>query len=173
MYERYTEPARYAVFYANWEARLAETLTIDSIHFLKALMYKEDFRSNSLFRLREHFPLHRSCPSKFGTIEEVPQTTPALADHAKRILAHTASEADAIRDYWIDTEHIILGILAERDCVAAQYLLRTGLMLRDARRRVVENKASRPDYGPVPTLWAQQSPLDRWLSKLRAARGRF
>src|SRR5262249_17736948 len=158
MYERYAPPARYAVFYANWEAKLGETLTIDSIHLLKDLMYKEDFRSNVLFQLREYFPLYRSCPVRFGINEEVPDTKPALANEAKRILAHTAEQAGILHDYWIDTEHLLLGILAERECTAAQFLLRTGLTLKDARQRITDNKGSRPNYGPVSSRLGQQSP---------------
>src|SRR5262249_6683609 len=130
-----------------------------SVHLLRALMYKEDFRSNTLFNLREHFPLHCGCPSKFGASEEVPEIKPVLTNDVKRILYRTTEEAVLLRDYWIDTEHLVLGILAEEGCPAQRYLAMTGLTLTKARRVVAENKGSRPSYGPplperpAPSLW--------------------
>jgi hypothetical protein len=75
-----------------------------------------------LFRLREIFPLHCGCPKRFTSLESAPKSNPQLTDDAKRILARTAWEADAARDYWIDTEHLLLGILGEKTCLAAQHL---------------------------------------------------
>src|SRR5262249_45904454 len=124
-----TDPAKRTIFYAIWYARLDETTRIDSVHLLRALMYKEDFRSNTLFNLREHFPLHCGCPSKFGASEVVPEIKPVLTNDVKRILYRTTEEAVLLRDYWIDTEHLVLGILAEEGCPAQRYLAMTGLTL--------------------------------------------
>jgi Clp amino terminal domain, pathogenicity island component len=170
VYERYADPARRAIFFSLWYSRLGESPAADSVHLLKGLMYDETFRANTMFRLREHFVLHCSCPSKFATCEEVPEIKPVLADDVKRILARTGWEADALRDYWIDTEHFVLGILAEPSCRAAQYLAKAGLTLNDSRCAVVENKISRPDYGPVPDLWSVQSPWERLMFKWRMHR---
>ncbi|HKV95834.1 MAG TPA: Clp protease N-terminal domain-containing protein [Candidatus Angelobacter sp.] len=163
MYERYTVPARRAVFFAVWYARLEETQAVDSVHLLKGLMYQEDFRANTIFSLREHFPLYSSYPCKFATGQEVPKRPPVLTNDAKSAVYWTALEADALRDYWINTEHMLLGILAVPGCPAAQYLAKTGLTQKDARRLVMENKASQPDYGPVPRLWKVQSSVEHWI----------
>jgi ATP-dependent Clp protease ATP-binding subunit ClpA len=130
-------------------------------------MWDDDSRSNTLFRLREHFPLYRGDPHKFASSEDVPNPTLPLDNACKRILARTATEAGTLNDYWIDTEHLLLGILAEPSSMAAEYLAKTGLTLKGARRIVVENCSSRPDYGPVPPQPGQQSPLQRWISKWR------
>jgi len=170
MYERYTESARRAIFFAVWNARLDETAHIDSVHLLKGVMHDDDSRANTLFQLREHFPLYCSCPSKFATSKDVPQRETLLTNEAKRILRSTAWEADMMGDYWIDTEHQLLGILKEPASVAAEYLAKTGLTLKDARRRVIENKPSRPDYGPTPPN--QRSPLENLIHQWRMRRYR-
>jgi ATP-dependent Clp protease ATP-binding subunit ClpA len=170
MWERMAEPARRATFFALWYARIAECAKTDSVDLLKGLMYEEAFRANTIFGLREHFPHRCNCPCKFVTSEEVPKYTPALTDDFKRILARTAAEADAMRDYWIDTEHLLLGIMAEQGCPAAQYLAKAGLTLKTARRAVIENQSSRPDYGPVPQMWSIQSPWERLVGKWRMRR---
>lgn len=81
-------------------------------------------------------------------------------DDRKRIVARAAPEANAMRDYWIDTEHLPLGILAEPACLAAQHLGKTGITLESARRIVMENKHSRPDSGR-DSAWPGRSPL-KW-----------
>lgn len=167
MYERYTVPARRAVFFAVWCARLEEAPAINSVHLLRGIMWDDDSRCNTVFHLREHFPLYRGDPHKFASSEDVPNPMLALDNACKRILAWAATEAGSLNDYWIDTEHLLLGILAERSSVAAEYLAKTGLTLKDARRIVVENRSSRPDYGPVPPQSRLQSPLQRWISKWR------
>jgi hypothetical protein len=91
-------------------------------------MWKPESHAQVLFRLREVFPLHGGCPWKFASLETAPQSNPLFTDDAKRILARTVWEADAARDYWIDTEHLLLGILGEKTCLAAQYLTRAGLI---------------------------------------------
>ena len=134
---------------------------------VRGLMHDESSRVNSVFGLREFFPLYCSCPSKFATADDVPKPDPMLTDEVKRILAWTAWEADAVGDYWIDTEHLLLGILHEASCLAGQFLLRAGFTLRSARRTTLENKSSRPDYGPISQWWGLQSPWDRFIAKWR------
>jgi len=166
MYERCSEPARRAIFVAIVHSRLQESLVVDSEHLLMALIH-EEFRSNTLFHLQEHFPLYCGCPCKFAKYQDAPSPEPVLTDDMKRVLARTLREADAIRDYWIDTEHLILGILVERKCLAARYLYKTGLSLKTARQIVISSRASRPEYGPVSQWWGLQSPLEWLLFKWR------
>src|SRR5712672_3212600 len=120
MFERYTESARRAIFYARAVAVLNEASTIDSVHLLCGLMWGEDSRAQVLFGLREIFPLYRGCPHKSGNLKPVTTVQgPPLSDEGKKVVARAAPEANAMRDYWIDTEHLVLGILAEPACPAA------------------------------------------------------
>jgi ATP-dependent Clp protease ATP-binding subunit ClpA len=167
VYERYTQPARRAVFFAAWHARLRESAEIDSVDLLRGLMHDDDSRVNTVFGLRERFPVYDGDPSKFATAEEVPKAETMLTNEAKRCVAWAAQEADGIGDYWIDTEHLLLGIMHEPRCLAAQFLAKTGLTLRSARATVLQNKGSRPDYGSIPEGWAVQSAWSWLLSKLR------
>jgi ATP-dependent Clp protease ATP-binding subunit ClpA len=169
MFERCADPTRHAIFYARAVATLNDSPAIDSVHLLYGLMWKSESRAEMLFRLREIFPLHCGCPWKFTSLESAPKSNPQLTDDAKRILARTAWEADAARDYWIDTEHLLLGILGEKTCLAAQHLAKADVTLKSARRVIAENKGSRPDYGPVSPWWGPQSPWERlwfkWQSR--------
>ena len=57
-----------------------------------------------------------------------------LGGDGKRILAYTAREANRLRDYWIETEHLVLGILRERENAAAVKLGVAGLDLERSRQ---------------------------------------
>lgn len=164
MFERYTEPARRAIFYARAVAVLNGAVAIDSIHLLCGLIWGDDSRAQRLFQLREIFPMHRGCPLKSGNIKPVTTVQgPPLSGEGKKVVARAAPEANAMRDYWIDTEHLLLGILAEPTCQAAQIFARSSITLESARNVVRVNKPSRPEYGRE-SAWrdGKSSPL-KWM----------
>jgi ATP-dependent Clp protease ATP-binding subunit ClpC len=158
MFERYTEPARRAIFFARALAIINQAAMIDTTHLLWGLVWPDTSRAQALFGLREKFPQYRRRPQDsllFATLKS--QDLP-LTDEAKKILAYSAMEANAMGDAWVDTDHLLLGTLCESNCQAAQQLTTTGLTLENARARVIENRASRPDYGPVIPLGTSPSP---------------
>lgn|SRR5262249_7247693 len=163
MFERYTWPAKRAIFFARAVTVLSERNRIDSVDLLRGLMWGEDSRAQTIFQLREYFPLYQGCPWKSASLPK-PEEEPALDDPCKMILAWTAAEATRIGDYWIDTEHLLLGILRVRSCTAARYLEMTGLRLHTARDTIRQNKSSRPPMGAVPRLWPIRSRLTTLMS---------
>ncbi|MGO9824570.1 MAG: Clp protease N-terminal domain-containing protein [Terriglobales bacterium] len=74
-----------------------------------------------------------------------------LSIDCKRVIAYTADEANQLKDYWIDTEHLVLGILREEDCAAAKRLREIGLQIEPSRQLVADNIGSRPFR--LPVLW--------------------
>jgi ATP-dependent Clp protease ATP-binding subunit ClpA len=164
VFERYTEPAKRAIFYARAVALIDNAPAIDAIHLLWGLLWPDKSRAQVLFHLRERLPqyLRRPRRSLLTARQDL-----LLTIDAKRILARTAMEADAMGDAWVDTDHLLLGILAEPGCLAAQHLVKAGITLQNARPVVMENRSSRPDYGPVIPLGQSQSPLDWLKSKWR------
>jgi ATP-dependent Clp protease ATP-binding subunit ClpA len=142
---------------------------IESIHLLWGLMWPDKSRAQRLFHLREKFPQfrspHRSLLMKRQDL--------LLTNEAKVILARTAMEADAMGDAWVDTDHLLLGILAEPGSLPAQYLAKAGITLEDARHVVMENRSSRPDYGSVIPLGESPSPRVWLMSKWRRWKSRW
>jgi ClpA/ClpB-like protein len=119
-------------------------------------MFGDDSRAQSIFNLREHFPNYQDCPWKFPELPK-PKREPALDHECRQILAWTAAEATRVGDFWIDTEHLLLGILRVRGCLAERYLNRAGLSLSTTREAIQLNKSSRPDYGAAPRFWEVRS----------------
>jgi ATP-dependent Clp protease ATP-binding subunit ClpC len=148
MFERYTQPARIAIYCARHSALHAKSDEIDTGHVLLGLL--RDPRVNTLFRLRELLPAEVAALNEEG-LEVVKKDIP-LSHDAKRVLAYTAIEADLLNDVWIDAEHLLLGMLREKQCIGAKNLMQMGINLFDARKIVNEQKSTRPDYGQPPVL---------------------
>jgi ATP-dependent Clp protease ATP-binding subunit ClpA len=163
MFERYTEPARRAIFFARAFAIRNSAPMIDSTHLLWGLMWPDTSRAQVLFRLREKFPQYGKRPQDSLLFATWKGKDLRLTDEVKKILYYSAREADAMGDAWVDTDHLLLGTLCEPDCQAAQQLNAAGLTLENARSMVMENRSSRPDYGPVIPLGKTPSPRV-WLT---------
>jgi ATP-dependent Clp protease ATP-binding subunit ClpA len=152
MFERYTEPARRAIFFARALALFSEAPEITSVDLLAALLWEDNSRAQSLFNLREYFPMYCGCPHKVAALPKGPNG-PSLSADSKQALAWTASEANRLGDYWIDTEHLLLGLVCTQNCAASSYLARIGLTAGSVRKTIRVNTASRPDYGRVSRWW--------------------
>jgi ATP-dependent Clp protease ATP-binding subunit ClpA len=180
MFQRYTDETKKAIYFAAQLALYECAAVIDSNHLLRGLLTDTESRANTIFRLCELFPEDAAKQSPLKnqqlcnpcelTIKQTSRRSAfqkkkvapnmiGLGGDGKRILAYAAREANQLRDYWIDTDHLVLGILREGENAAASRLQSTGLDLQSARERVIENKSSRPTR-PDPVLWwARRRPL--------------
>jgi ATP-dependent Clp protease ATP-binding subunit ClpA len=154
VFERYTAEARRAIFFALHAALQDGRTTIDSEHLLLGLLFERGTRADAIFHLRDLFP-DKIAKKTTGNqqIKAIP-----LADDVKRSLAYTAREADNLRHYWIDTDHLVLGVLADgenAENAAAAKLHAAGLHFDAARELVIENNRFRP-WRRVP-LWGRVS----------------
>lgn len=173
MFQRYTDDTKRAIYFAAQLALYEGAEVIDSTFLLRGLLTDAGSRANSIFRLCELFPddaakqatlkgqqvdnpcklsIKQTSRQSIFKKEKVTPNMIGMGGDGKRILAYTAREANLLRDYWIDTEHLVLGILREGDNAAANKLRTIGLALEISRERVIESKSSRPPR-PNPVLW--------------------
>jgi ATP-dependent Clp protease ATP-binding subunit ClpC len=59
-----------------------------------------------------------------------------LSNESKRVLAYAAEEADRLANQHIGTEHLLLGLLREQKCFAAQILTERGVQLSKVREEL-------------------------------------
>ena len=168
MFERYTEPARRSIFFARAIALIDKAPRIDSTHLLRGVMWQDTCRAQVLFRLSAKLPQYPQPPRYLPRSKDL-----NLTDEGKRILVFAIMEADAMGDAWVDTDHLLLGILREPDCEAARQLIAAGLTQENARAVVVENRSSRPDYGPVIPPGTSRSPRVWMISEWRSWKARL
>lgn len=133
MFERYTENARRTIFFARSEANQYGSSSIEPEHLLLSLLRDNWLKDSFLRDLSE--PEFRAAIVTGASISTAKQTTDIpLSDISKRILNHSAEEADLLSDSHIGTEHLLLGVLREKRCGAAHALNKTGLRIKDVRK---------------------------------------
>jgi ATP-dependent Clp protease ATP-binding subunit ClpC len=148
MFERYTEDARRALFFARYEAARMGGLAIESEHLLLGLIRQPTPALDAVFArlrrpvamLRQEIEMLTRLREKMPDSFEIP-----FAEMTRRILLHAGEEADRIPHDAIHAGHLLLGILREDQCLAASILVENGLSLDAARQDVAE--ASEIDSG--------------------------
>jgi hypothetical protein len=127
MFERYTEKARRVVFYARWEASQFGSHEITTEHLLLALFHEARGLLGRLVpraseEAARHLIENLTPPGKpVPTSVDMP-----LSQAAKRVLAFAAEEAERLNHKHIGTEHLLLGLAREKECLAANILSEAG-----------------------------------------------
>ena len=138
MFERYTENARRAIFFARYEASQFGSGFIEPEHLLLALLREATGLAYLLLRsspaaaesLRSDIEGNTKPLEKVSTSIDLP-----LSHASKRILAYASDEAERLTNKHIDTEHLLLGILREEKSFAAELLRERGLTLDFVREK--------------------------------------
>ena len=152
MFERYTEGARRALFFARYEATQFGSVLIETEHLLLGLIREPSGVTGLVFE-RTHIALEETrreierlirIREKVSTSVEIP-----FSAATKRVLQYAAAEADRLMHGDISTEHLLLGILQEERCAAASVLVNQGMRLSTAREEVVQARNGQPDANTV------------------------
>ena len=130
MFERFTEKARRAIFFAKYEAASMESPFVETEHLLLGLLREEKPLAQRFLRSDTALDATREKIKARQTVREVNPNSPdpPLAMQSKRVLANAAMEAEG-RDQKVAPEHIFLGLLREEKSVAAELLREYGLSL--------------------------------------------
>jgi ATP-dependent Clp protease ATP-binding subunit ClpC len=146
MFERYTEKARRVIFFARYEASQFGSPYIETEHLLLGLLREDKALTNRFLRshasvdsIRKQIEGHTTIREKVSTSVDLP-----LSNECKRVLAYAAEEAERLSHKHIGTEHLLLGLLREEKCFAAEILHERGLKLLEIRAelsRATQEKA--------------------------------
>ena len=146
MFERYTEKARRVIFFARYEASQFGSPYIETEHLLLGLLREDKALTNRFLRshasvesIRKQIEQHTTVREKVSTSVDLP-----LSNECKRVLAYAAEEAERLSHKHIGTEHLLLGLLREEKCFAAEILQERGLRLpaiREELQRTTQEKA--------------------------------
>ncbi|HTV48078.1 MAG TPA: ATP-dependent Clp protease ATP-binding subunit [Phycisphaerae bacterium] len=139
-YERFTDRARKVMALANQEAQRFNHEYIGTEHILLGLVKEGSGVGATVLKnldidLRkvrlEVEKLVKSGPDMV-TMGKLPQTP-----RAKKVIEYAIEEARNLGHNYVGTEHLLLGLLRERDGVAAQVLMNLGLKLEEVREEVL------------------------------------
>ena len=161
MFDRYTETARRAVFFARYEASQAGSPYIEPEHLLLGILREEA-------RLLE--PFLRS-PAKLQSLcERIRRQFPPrqkIAAHidlpvsagSKRVFQYAAEEAKQFQQKHIGAEHLLLGVSREESSTAAQLLRENGVATAQLRDEIIHQSTqpgpAAPEEAPPPGVVAR------------------
>ena len=151
MFERYTEAARRALFFARYEASQFGSLSIEAEHLLLGLIREEKGLTSRVFEaahlsldsVGEEIRRRTTSREKVGTGVEIP-----FGAETKRVLQFAADEADNLLHKHIGPVHLLLGLLREEKSVAASILRKNGLGLTGLRDQVSTATQTARETGP-------------------------
>src|SRR6202166_868707 len=145
MFERYTEKARRVIFFARYEASQFGSPYIETEHLLLGLLREDKALTNRFLRshasvesIRKQIEGRTTIREKVSTSVDLP-----LSNECKRVLAYAAEEAERLSHKHIGTKHLLLGLLREEKCFAAEILTERGLRLpaiREELQRTTQEK---------------------------------
>jgi len=145
MFERYTEKARRVIFFARYEASQFGSPYIETEHLLLGLLREDKQLANRFLRshaavdsIRKQIEGHTTVREKVSTSVDLP-----LSHECKRVLAYGAEEAERLSHKHIGTEHLLLGLLREEKCFAAEILHERGLRLSTIREELQRSQSEK------------------------------
>ena len=165
MFERYTEKARRAIFFARYEASQFGSPYIETEHLLLGLLREDKALVNRFLRshaavesIRKQIENHTTIREKVSTSVDLP-----VSHECKRVLAYAAEESERMNHKHIGTPHLLVGLLRVEKSFAAQLLGEQGLTLDSVREQVQQSESS-PGQGGSASFTL----LDQWLAELKA-----
>jgi ATP-dependent Clp protease ATP-binding subunit ClpC len=151
MFERFTEKARRVIFFARYEASEFGSAYIESEHLLLGLLRE----GGDLFarpsdgpdqRIALRAAIHatrRAEAEPLSTSVDLP-----LAVECKRVLLHAHEESKRLKHDHIGVEHILLGILLEKNSTAAKLLSDQGWDADVYREKLAKSTPVESQRGP-------------------------
>ena len=137
MFERYTEKARRAIFFARYEASQFGSPFIESEHLLLGILRENKGMTQRITRshvsiesIRNKIVERTEVREKVSTSVDLP-----LSDECKRALAYAAEEAERFGHKHIGTEHLLLGLLRQ-ECFASELLTGCGVKVEELREEI-------------------------------------
>ncbi len=138
MFERYTEKARRVIFIGRYEASQFGSPYIESEHMLLGLRREDKALTNRFLRshgvvesIRKQIEAHTTIRERTSTSVDLP-----VSNECKRVMAYAAEEAERLGHKHIGTEHLLLGLLREEKCFAAELLRERGIRLETLREEL-------------------------------------
>ena len=141
MFERYTEQARRALFFARYEAFQRGSPEIETEHVLLALFRDEQSVTMRVFaraRLSRE-DIGRLVDARTSQLASLSESSEVRFSQVTiRALRYAAQEADRLLHGHVGTEHLLLGLFRENRCTAASILGELGLRIDAVRDQIVE-----------------------------------
>jgi pantothenate kinase type III len=158
MYERFTERARKVMVLANQEAKRFNHEYIGTEHLLLGLIRQGSGTALDVIKqlgvdpIRIRFEVEKLV---LTGPEEIVQGKVPQTPRAKKVLEYSMEECRSMGSSRLGTEHILLGLLRENECVAFQVLENLGINIGIVRNKLLGIEGpgveQRQKFGSVET----------------------
>jgi ATP-dependent Clp protease ATP-binding subunit ClpC len=144
VFERFTDRARRVLTFAQEEARLLNHPFIGTEHILLGLIHEgEGVGAQALASLGiSGEAIREKVEEAVGRAGTSPTDSPPFTPRAKKVLELALREALQLNHSYIGTEHILLGLVREKEGVAAVVLLGLGADPLRVRQEVMHRVSS-------------------------------
>jgi ATP-dependent Clp protease ATP-binding subunit ClpC len=146
VFERFTQQARRAIYFANRAARRFGSRTIDTDHLLLGLIREDESIPGRFMQpqfvgadIRKEVE-RRMIKQKSASSEK----HTALSMECARVLHYAAEEAELLNHPNIGTEHLLLGLLRESNSGVSEILRVCGLDEGTIRRQIAGGGTDEP-----------------------------
>jgi hypothetical protein len=162
IFERFTDAAKRAIYFARLEANHRDADCITPEYILAGLTWESDTCAGitSLkeltLTLRAHIELPHLPSTPFPYLRD--RDIPLSAD-GKKTLAYAVEEANRDRQYWIDCDHLLRGLLSFHNG-ACDVLEQAGINLSSERSAAKLHSRKHPST-PAPKWGDLKLALDR------------
>ncbi len=159
MFKRFTERARRVIILAREEAELYRHEYLGTEHILQGVIKDGGGIAVAIVQksgvdfaqLKKELEKNLPRSSNSLIIGDIPFTS-----RAKKVLEFAVEEARSLNHNYIGTEHLLLGLLKEKEGVACRVLNSFGMFFDDVREKIVEMfkepTESNGEVGKTPTL---------------------
>jgi len=152
MFERFTEKMRRTVFFARYEASHLGSKEITSEHLLLGLLRDDKAVLRQLLLNIDYESVRNEIVDRVKPgVPTLPLNVDLpLAEDAKLVLKSAMEEADRLNARHIGTEHLLLGLLRDKESPSAEILLRFGADLESLQKKITELRERFAVYEKVP-----------------------
>jgi ATP-dependent Clp protease ATP-binding subunit ClpC len=139
LFERFTDTARRVVVYAQEEARLLDHSYIGTEHILLGLLHDDTETAVQVLTAigADLQAVRGQVEEIIGRGQDLPTGDIPFTPRAKKVLELSLREALQLGHNYIGSEHILLGLLREREGVGAQVLERLGAGFDELRQSIL------------------------------------
>ncbi len=141
MFEKYSEKARRALFFARYEASKLGSRVIEAEHVLLGVLREGEEGVMTILSRFDVKPedIRREIEGERVFVERVSSTADLpLSEETKKVLAYAAHEAESMVHPEVGSEHLLIGLLRVETSLAMRVLSQAGLDLFAVREEVAD-----------------------------------
>ena len=164
MFNRYSERARRALFFARLEVSEQGAEAIGTEHLLLGVLREPEGLLGRILTAAQIETIRRDVWQRVTARPKTPESMEVpFGPDAEHALQFAAEEADGLGHSYIGTEHLILGLVRAKGSLAGSILTAHGLTLEGVRGEIVTLLRSIPLAPPVAARADAAAEIDRLI----------